>query len=133
MAAIAKTTLWRQAARAKPPLMNRQRSMSSWSSLMSSSPVRALGALAICAGASATASGQTAAGKPAAPPGGSMQSYARARQVLEASLAALGGAAAVRAVDDVALTETGESFARNQSVKADPPWDKEQSTESLVI
>lgn len=75
---------------------------------------------------------QTGAGAVAAPTG-SAESYARARKALEVSLDALGGLGVVRAAEDVELTVSGHSFARNQSVKVDPPFDRTAEDETLFI
>ena len=56
--------------------------------------------------------------------GGSARSYARAQQVLEAGIAALGGLPAIRETQDISVVVKGFSYARNQSVAVNPPYDK---------
>ena len=63
----------------------------------------------------------------------SVQSQARARKVLEAGIAALGGLEAIRAAQDVSVKVSGFSYARNQSVSVNPPYDKMTRDESLYI
>ncbi|HEX8352982.1 MAG TPA: MBL fold metallo-hydrolase [Pyrinomonadaceae bacterium] len=58
-------------------------------------------------------------------------SYRRAHQTVEAGLKALGGAEALRAAEDVWLKASGSSWARNQSLRVDPPWDKMTRDETL--
>ena len=65
--------------------------------------------------------------------GGSAQSYARALKVLEAGIAALGGLDAIRETLDVNLKINGFSYARNQSVNVNPPFDKMTRDENLYI
>jgi glyoxylase-like metal-dependent hydrolase (beta-lactamase superfamily II) len=64
---------------------------------------------------------------------GSAASYARARQVLEAGITALGGLEAIRVVDDVKVKVRGHSFARNQSLGVNPPYDRMTRDEDLFI
>lgn len=63
----------------------------------------------------------------------SAQSHARARTVLEAGLTALGGLEAIREAQDVKLKVTGFSYARNQSLSVEPPFDKMTRDENLYI
>ncbi|MGI9164926.1 MAG: MBL fold metallo-hydrolase [Pyrinomonadaceae bacterium] len=65
--------------------------------------------------------------------GGSAQSHARALKVLEAGIAALGGLEAIRETQVVSLEITGFSYARNQSVSVNPPFDKMTREENLYI
>ncbi len=65
--------------------------------------------------------------------GGSAKSYANARAAIEAGLNALGGLEAVRAAEDVTVTVSGQNFARNQSVKVDPPFDPVPTAETLFV
>lgn len=64
---------------------------------------------------------------------GSAQSHARARKVLEAGIAALGGLEAIREAEDVSARISGFSYARNQSVGVNPPYDKMTRDENLFI
>jgi glyoxylase-like metal-dependent hydrolase (beta-lactamase superfamily II) len=70
--------------------------------------------------------------KPAAA-SGSAASYAQAQKVLEAALAATGGLDKIRATDDVKIRVRGHSYARNQSVNVNPPYDKMTRDEDLYI
>ncbi|MGH9960052.1 MAG: hypothetical protein ACREBC_23505, partial [Pyrinomonadaceae bacterium] len=63
----------------------------------------------------------------------SAQSQARAHEVIEAGLKALGGLEAIRETQDVSLKVSGFSYARNQSVGVIPPYDKMTREESLYI
>ncbi len=65
--------------------------------------------------------------------GGSGASHARARQTLEAGLAALGGLEAIRESGDVSAKIKGFSYARNQSLAVNPPFDKMTRDENLYI
>lgn len=65
--------------------------------------------------------------------GGSAQSHARALRVLENGIAALGGLEAIREAQDVSATINGFSYARNQSISVNPPYDKMTRDESLYI
>ena len=60
-------------------------------------------------------------------------SYEQARKIIESGLAALGGADAIRASDDVKVVVRGHSYARNQSVAVNPPYDKMTRDEELYI
>ena len=63
----------------------------------------------------------------------SEKSYARAREVLEAGLRALGGVEAIRAAEDVSVKMSGQGFARNQSVSIEGAYDRARHDESLYI
>ena len=63
----------------------------------------------------------------------SQKSYTKARQVLEAGIAALGGLQAVRQAEDVTVKVSGLSYARNQSVRVEPPYDAMTRDENLFI
>ncbi|MDQ3805744.1 MAG: MBL fold metallo-hydrolase [Acidobacteriota bacterium] len=77
---------------------------------------------------------QRRAARPAAKGGTlSERSYARARQILDAALAAHGGLEAIRAAGDVSVKITGHGFARNQSVRIGGPYDRQRHDESLYI
>src|SRR6185503_12248332 len=56
--------------------------------------------------------------------GSGLQSHARAREVLEAGINALGGLDAIREAQDVKVKISGFSYARNQSLGVNPPYDK---------
>src|SRR3712207_6040897 len=58
-------------------------------------------------------------------------SYRKAYQTVEAGLKALGGAEALRAAEDVWVKASGSTWARNQSLKVDAPWDKMTRDETL--
>ncbi len=64
---------------------------------------------------------------------GSLASQARALKVVEDAIVAVGGLDAIREIDDVQLKVTGHSFARNQSVNVNPPYDKMTRDENLYI
>jgi glyoxylase-like metal-dependent hydrolase (beta-lactamase superfamily II) len=63
----------------------------------------------------------------------SSQSHARAMKVIEAGIEALGGLEAIREAQDVSLKISGFSYARNQSVAVNPPYDKMTRDENLFI
>jgi glyoxylase-like metal-dependent hydrolase (beta-lactamase superfamily II) len=63
----------------------------------------------------------------------SAQNQARAMKVLEAGIAALGGLEAIREAQDVSVKVNGFSYARNQSVGVNPPYDKMTRDENLYI
>ena len=58
-------------------------------------------------------------------------SYRRAYQTVEAGLKALGGPEALRSVEDVWVKASGVTWARNQSVRVNPPWDEMPRDETL--
>ena len=64
---------------------------------------------------------------------GSAQSYARASEVVQAGIAALGGLEAIRDTQDVRVKVSGFSYARNQSIAVNPPYDKMTRDEDLYI
>ncbi len=59
------------------------------------------------------------------------ESYRRAYQTVEAGLKALGGAEALRAAEDVWVKASGPTWARNQSLKVEQPWDQMPHDETL--
>ena len=63
----------------------------------------------------------------------SAQNHARALEVLEAGIAALGGLEAIREAQDVSVKVQGFSYARNQSVGVNAPYDKMTRDENLYI
>lgn len=63
----------------------------------------------------------------------STASYARARRVLEDGIKALGGLEEIRAARDVKVKVRGFSYARNQSVGVNRPYDKMTRDEDLFI
>jgi glyoxylase-like metal-dependent hydrolase (beta-lactamase superfamily II) len=62
---------------------------------------------------------------------GTADSYRKAYRTVEAGLAALGGAEALRAVEDVWFKASGPVWARNQSVRVAQPWDELAHEETL--
>lgn len=68
--------------------------------------------------------------KPAAH-AGTADSYRKAYRTTEAGLAALGGAEALRAVEDVWVKASGSTWARHQSLRVEAPWDKMTRDETL--
>lgn len=83
----------------------------------------------ICSVAINPAVGQRRAGGNA----GSVESHARAMAVVEKAIAALGGLEAIRETQDVQLKVRGFSYARNQSVSVNAPYDKMTRDEDLFI
>lgn len=63
----------------------------------------------------------------------SAQSHARAIEVVQAGIAALGGLEAIRDTQDVRVKVSGFSYARNQSIGVNPPYDKMTRDEDLYI
>lgn len=63
----------------------------------------------------------------------SERSYARARQILDAALAAHGGLEAIRAAGDVSAKISGHGLARNQSVDIGTAYDRMRHEESFYI
>ena len=64
---------------------------------------------------------------------GLVESHARAMAVVEKAIAALGGLEAIRETQDVQLKIRGFSYARNQSVDVNAPYDKMTRDEDLYI
>ena len=62
-----------------------------------------------------------------------LSSFERGRKVIESGLVALGGMDAIRALDDVKIKVRGHSYARNQSVSVDAPYDKMTRDEDLYV
>jgi glyoxylase-like metal-dependent hydrolase (beta-lactamase superfamily II) len=62
---------------------------------------------------------------------GTAASYRKAYQTVEAGLKALGGAEALRAAEDVWVKASGPTWARNQSVRVEKPWDEMTHDETL--
>ena len=58
-------------------------------------------------------------------------SYRKAYQTVEAGLKALGGVEALRAAEDVWVKASGPTWARNQSLKVNQPWDQMPHDETL--
>ncbi|HEX7317981.1 MAG TPA: MBL fold metallo-hydrolase [Pyrinomonadaceae bacterium] len=58
-------------------------------------------------------------------------SYRKAYQTVEAGLNALGGVEAMRAAEDVWVKVSGSTWARNQSLKVNQPWDEMTRDETL--
>lgn len=63
----------------------------------------------------------------------SENSYARARKILEQGLDALGGLEAMREAGDVTLKVRGHTFARHQSVRVSPPYDRMERDEDIYL
>ena len=90
-------------------------------------------ALYVCIGLAASAPAAHAQNAPgASAPAGTAASYRRAYRTVEAGLKALGGAEALRAVEDVWLKASGVTWARNQSVRVEQPWDQMTRDETLL-
>lgn len=86
---------------------------------------RLLLALSVClALANAAAARQT-------PKSATADSYRRAHLTVEAGLNALGGVEALRTAEDVWVKTSGSTWARNQSVKVEGPWDRVTRDETL--
>ena len=62
---------------------------------------------------------------------GTAASNRKAHRIVEAGLKALGGAEALRAAADVRVKASGSTWARNQSVRVEPPWDRMTRDETL--
>ena len=84
----------------------------------------------LCLAPAPIALAQRAPKAPAAP-AGTAGSYRRAHQTLEAGLRALGGPEAFRAAEDVWVKVSGSTWARNQSLGVDKPWDRMTRDETL--
>ncbi|MDT5269501.1 MAG: hypothetical protein QOH49_1687 [Acidobacteriota bacterium] len=59
-------------------------------------------------------------------------SYRKAYQTIEAGLNAFGGAETLRAAEDVWMKASGSTWARNQSLKVNRPWDQLTRDETLL-
>lgn len=90
-------------------------------------------ALAILSASNIPASGQNRKEGRKAAGAGSAQAHARAIRIVEAGLEALGGLEAIREAQDVRVKVRGFSYARNQSVGVNPPYDKMTRDEDLYI
>ncbi len=86
---------------------------------------RLLPALFACLALSTAVLGQQA------PKSATADSYRKAYQTVEAGLTALGGAEALRAAEDVWVKASGSTWARNQSLKVEGPWDQMTRDETL--
>ena len=87
-------------------------------------------AACICFLANGAATGQS---RKASVRSASVASHVQAMTVVEKALEALGGLEAIRETQDVQLKIRGFSYARNQSVSVDPPYDKMTRDEDLFI
>ncbi|MCU0304113.1 MAG: MBL fold metallo-hydrolase [Thermoanaerobaculales bacterium] len=58
----------------------------------------------------------------AAPPDPTLESYARAREVVDAAVAATGGAARINAITTLVVEQSGTGWSRNQSPQVAPPF-----------
>ncbi|HWS88608.1 MAG TPA: MBL fold metallo-hydrolase [Pyrinomonadaceae bacterium] len=65
------------------------------------------------------------------PKSATADSYRKAYQTVEAGLKALGGVEALRAAEDVWVKASGSTWARNQSLKVNGPWDEMTRDETL--
>ena len=61
------------------------------------------------------------------------ESYTRAREILDAAVAAHGGAEALNAARQMRVTFEGHDIWRNQSRRVDPPYDRERLDVDLMI
>jgi glyoxylase-like metal-dependent hydrolase (beta-lactamase superfamily II) len=73
------------------------------------------------------------AGPISAQQGTALESYQRARRVLDASIAATGGLAKLRGINSVLVRHEGVAYWRNQSPKAAGPWASTPTTGLLVV
>lgn len=64
---------------------------------------------------------------------GALASYRRARQVVDASVEAMGGLTRLRGIDAVLVRHEGVGYWRNQSPSATPPWASTPTSGLLVI
>jgi glyoxylase-like metal-dependent hydrolase (beta-lactamase superfamily II) len=62
-----------------------------------------------------------------------MESYTKAREVIDAAVAAAGGAERLNGIETVALTTSGTGWARNQSPKVDRPYEANQRDGRLIL
>jgi glyoxylase-like metal-dependent hydrolase (beta-lactamase superfamily II) len=74
-----------------------------------------------------------AAGRPAGAQQNSLESFQRARRVLDAGITAMGGLERLRGINAVTVRHEGTGFWRNQSPKATPPWAGTPMSGFLVI
>ncbi|HKG13946.1 MAG TPA: MBL fold metallo-hydrolase [Pyrinomonadaceae bacterium] len=88
-------------------------------------------ALLVCAAVAAVAPAASAQKSSKASAAGTAGSYRRAYETVEAGLKALGGEAALRGAEDVWVKVSGSTWARNQSVRVEAPWDKMTRDETL--
>ncbi|MFN2416437.1 MAG: MBL fold metallo-hydrolase, partial [Pyrinomonadaceae bacterium] len=87
--------------------------------------------LALCA-CIVLASAPAALAQKAAPAkAGTAGSYRKAYETVEAGLRALGSVEALRAAEDVWVKAGGSTWARNQSLKVNQPWDQMTRDETL--
>lgn len=87
---------------------------------------RLLLALSVCLALSnATLARQT-------PKSATADSYRKAYQIVEAGLKALGEPETFRAVEDVWVKASGSTWARNQSLKVNAPWDEMTRDETIL-
>jgi glyoxylase-like metal-dependent hydrolase (beta-lactamase superfamily II) len=74
-----------------------------------------------------------AAAPQAQTPSSVTESYARARALLDAAVAAHGGVDALNAARQIRVTLEGHDVWRNQSRRVDPPYDRERHTVDVMI
>jgi glyoxylase-like metal-dependent hydrolase (beta-lactamase superfamily II) len=61
------------------------------------------------------------------------RSYVEARAVLDRGIVAVGGLEALRGIQTIAVDFEGEGFARNQSARPEPPYDRNPRRGSFVL
>lgn len=62
-----------------------------------------------------------------------LQSYQQARSVLESSVKAYGGIEKIRSIENFTVLAAGETVQRNQSRRAEPPYDRTPTKIEVVI
>lgn len=62
-----------------------------------------------------------------------MRSYQKAQTILNAGIAALGGAEKIKTLENISIEYEGLRHMINQSRKPEGPWDKEPSTGKIII
>ena len=62
---------------------------------------------------------------------GTAGSYRRAYEIVQAGVKAMGGEEALRGAEDVWVKVSGSTWARNQSLRVEQPWDKMTRDETL--
>ncbi len=62
-----------------------------------------------------------------------LRSYQKAQTILNAGIAALGGAEKIKALENISVEYDGLRYMINQSRKPEGPWDKEPSTGKIII
>ncbi|MDL1878441.1 hypothetical protein FBQ85_25255, partial [Cytophagia bacterium CHB2] len=62
-----------------------------------------------------------------------MRSYQKAQTILNAGIAALGGAEKIKTLKNISIEYEGLRHMINQSRRPEGPWDKEPSTGKIII